>query len=97
MVAARTPEPRFSLGELFITPGALEVLARSDETPAAFLARHVVGDWGDVDADDRQVNEVALREGNAILSSYRTRLGNRLWVITEADRSVTTVLLPSEY
>ena len=62
-----------------------------------FLARHVVGDWGDLDEDDRAENELSIREGFRLLSAYHLRDGTRIWIITEADRSSTTVLLPSEY
>lgn len=94
MIAMNKP---FSLGQIVATPGALEALARSGQSPAEFLDRHVAGDWGEVDEDDRQANEDALAEGERLLSAYRTRVGDRLWVITEWDRSVTTFLLPDEY
>lgn len=97
VVPAQPRQPLFALGQLCATPGALAALERSGEPPLAFLARHVTGDWGNVSEHDRQVNEVAVREGNAILSSYKTRLDEAIWIITEADRSVSTVLLPSEY
>ena len=67
------------------------------DSPHRYLARHVRGDWGEIPDEDRQENELSLREGFRILSSYSTRLGVRLWVITEADRSSTCVLLPEEY
>ena len=79
------------------TPGALEALERSGETPATFLHRHVVGDWGDVDEDDRAENDLSVKEGFRILSAYHLRDGTKIWIITEADRSSTTILLPSEY
>jgi hypothetical protein len=75
----------------------LEALELSGETPLMFLARHVVGDWGDLDEDDRAENELSIREGFRLLSAYHLRDGTRIWIITEADRSSTTVLLPSEY
>ncbi len=87
----------FDLGQVVATPGALDALRRSSQSPAEFLRRHVSGDWGDVDAHDSQANWDALREGGRLLSSYKTRLGDVLWVITEADRSSTCLLLPSEY
>jgi hypothetical protein len=89
--------PRFPLGRTLITPGALEVIAEAEQIPAAFLARHLVGDWGEVCEEDAQENELSLREGFRILSAYRTKTGTRIWVITEADRSATTILLPEEY
>jgi len=84
------------LGRVFATPGALEVLGKGGGHPFDYLARHAAGDWGDLCAFDRRQNEVALREGHRILSSYGTPAG-RVWVITEADRSATTILLPEEY
>jgi len=87
--------PRFSLGKVYSTPGALEAL-EPDEVHGA-LARHAQGDWGDVPLEDAQENELSVREGFRILSSYTSRAGVRFWVITEADRSTTTLLLPSEY
>lgn len=87
----------FGLGVLVATPGALDVLRRSGQSPADFLKRHVSGDWGDVDGHDSKANWIALRESARILSSYKTCLGDAIWVITEADRSSTCLLLPSEY
>ncbi len=84
------------LGRLLATPGALEALAEAGEHPFGYLARHATGDWGDLCTFDRRQNEVALREGSRIFSSYGTPAG-RVWVITEADRSATTILLPEEY
>jgi hypothetical protein len=88
---------KFKLGDIVATPGALEVLAESAQEIGFFLDRHVQGDWGDVDVHDRQANDDALVHGDRILSAYRTLKGKRLWVITEADRSATTILLPEEY
>ncbi len=78
------------------TPGALEALRQAGEDPLCFLSRHASGDWGDLDAHDRRENERALKNGWRLLSSYPVGEG-RVWVITEADRSYTTLLLPSEY
>lgn len=89
--------PRFSLGRILSTPGALTALEEANQSPAEFLDRHVRGDWGDVDDEDRQANEDALRDGTRILSSYKTKVGVKVWIITEADRSATTILLPDEY
>ncbi len=88
---------RFPLGQLVATPGALEVLQKSGQSPADFLDRHSKGDWGEVCDEDKQANEDALVQGTRLLSAYRTQRGKRLWIITEADRSATTVLLPEEY
>ena len=88
---------RFPLGQTVATPGAIEALVRAGEAPLLYLARHVAGDWGDLDQDDKAENESALRHGLRILSAYRLADNTRIWVIPEADRSVTTILLPDEY
>jgi hypothetical protein len=87
----------FELGQLVATPGALAALEESGEQPGSFISRHVAGDWGDLSDDDRKENEFSLVHGFRLLSSYRLRNGVKLWVITEADRSSTTLLLPEEY
>jgi len=69
----------------------------SGESPATFLLPHVVGDWGDLDEHDRAENEISVRECLRLLSAYHLRDGTKIWIITEADRSSTTVLLPDEY
>ena len=89
--------PKFSLGQLVATPGAIEALADASQTPMEFVARHIHGDLGDVCDEDRQANEDALRHGERLLSVYRTSKGVKIWIITEADRSSTCVLLPEEY
>lgn len=89
--------PRFPLGNVVATPGALRAIANACQTPNEFIRRHALGDWGHVDADDAQANDDALRNGERLLSVYRTRLKERLWVITEADRASTCILLPDEY
>ena len=78
------------------TPGALKLLIEAGERPFDYLARHATGDWGELCAFDRRQNEIALREGYRIFSSYDVS-AERVWIITEADRSVTTILLPEEY
>ncbi|HZH92197.1 MAG TPA: hypothetical protein VEX70_16490 [Pyrinomonadaceae bacterium] len=89
--------PLFSLGHIYATPGAIDALSESGQLPDEFLRRHQTGDWGEVcDADNRE-NKFSIANGFRILSAYRTSGGTNLWVITEADRSVTTLLLPSEY
>lgn len=85
----------FALGQTVITRGALDVLSNEDVLRA--LARHARGDWGDVCDEDRAANDEALRYGSRLLSSYHTASGRKFWIITEADRSATTVLLPEEY
>jgi hypothetical protein len=88
---------KFPLGRIVATPGALDALQRAHQTPHEFLVRHGAGDWGELDAHDRHENECSLREGFRLFSAYRTSTGERLWLITEADRSMTTLLLPEEY
>ena len=84
------------LGRVLATPGALRLLMEGRAHPFDYVARHATGDWGNLCAFDRRQNEIALREGLRVLSSYGV-LAGRLWVITEADRSITTILLPEEY
>ena len=84
------------LGKVLATPGALKLLLEAGGRPFELLARHATGDWGELCAFDRRQNEIALREGLRIFSSYETSAG-RVWIITEADRSITTILLPEEY
>ena len=91
-------KPKFKLGQTVATPGALEALEESGQNPSDFLSRHVQGDWGILDDEDKQLNDQALIDGSRILSAYTTDKGNtKLWVITEADRSSTCLLLPEEY
>lgn len=87
--------PRFKLGTIIATEGALALLI-DDEISFAIL-RHRSGDWGEVDAHDRERNEDALTHEGRLVSVYRSRSGERVYVITDADRSRTTILLPSEY
>ncbi len=84
------------LGRIIATPGALEVLSEAGEDFRLLLDRHASGDWGELDEDDRRENERSLKHGWRVLSSYPVG-GKTVWVITEADRSVTTILLPEEY
>ena len=90
-------QPLFSLGQLVATPGALAALEKAGQGPLDFLSRHVHGDWGDLCEEDRRENQFSLERGFRLLSSYRTLADAKLYVITEADRSVTTILLPEEY
>jgi len=90
--------PLFPTGQIVATPGALALLEQANKTPLEFVSRHLRGDWGDdLCQDDKTENELSLKHGFRLLSSYRVTETETLWVITEADRSVTTVLLPSEY
>lgn len=86
----------FQLGIVGATPGALDLLDRTGTNAALFLDRHQRGDFGTVGTEDAQANSDAIQDGNRILSSY-TIVGERLWIITEADRSSTTLLLPEDY
>ena len=88
---------RFPLGQIVATPGALKALTEAGDSPSSFLRRHVVGDWGELDAEDRAENERSVEHGFRLLSAYALSDGTRIWVITEADRSSTCVLLPEEY
>ena len=83
------------LGQIVATPAALGALTQPDIVEA--LRRHASGDWGEVDAHDQAANDDAMRDGTRLLSAYRSASGTPFWVITEADRSVTTVLLPDDY
>ena len=87
----------FALGRIVATPGALTALQKAEQEPREFLERHINGDWGEVPEEDKQENQLSLQHGFRILSAYTTSAGDQIWVITEADRSATTILLPSEY
>jgi hypothetical protein len=89
--------PLFPLGQMVMTRGAIAVLQESNELVTKFLWKHQTGDWGEVCEDDKKQNDEDLKNGNRLLSSYKTQTQKVIWVITEWDRSVTTVLLPSEY
>ena len=88
---------RFNPGQVVATPGALAALEKAGQQPGDFLARHVSGDWGEVPPEDINENELSLQHGFRLLSAYRIIAGDRIWVITEADRSSTCILLPEEY
>ena len=87
----------FPLGQVFLTVGAREALEEANQLPNEFLEKHQSGDWGEICEDDRQENELSVKEGFRILSAYKTANGEKIWVITEADRNSTTILLPCEY
>ena len=89
--------PLFALGQVVATPGALAALEAAGQSPQELLLRHVSGDFGDMADEDLQANWRALEEGTRIFSAYDLSDGTRLWLITEADRSVTTFLKPEEY
>lgn len=88
---------RFRVRWLAMTPGALVALLEAHDEPKTFIARHLEGDWGDLGPADWAANEEALRTGGRLISRYHTSLGRPLWVITEANRYATTILLPEEY
>jgi hypothetical protein len=89
--------PLFPFGQIVATPGALALLEKANKSPLEFLSRHLRGDWGDLCEEDKTENDLSLKEGFRLLSSYRVSDGQTLWIITEADRSATTLLLPDEY
>ncbi len=86
-----------SLGRMVSTPGALRALKQAEQIPAMFLLRHVTGDWGEVDDEDWAANNLDVVGDGRLLSAYTLSTGVKIWIITEWDRSVTTILLPSEY
>src|SRR5688572_26712900 len=88
---------KFNLGACVTTPGALDALAATGEQAIPFLRRHGSGEWGDLDEDDKAENEYSLTHGLRLLSAYHLSDGTKIWIITEADRSATTILLPEEY
>lgn len=90
------PQPLFRLGHIVATRGVLTHFEHHGIAADSFLRRHVTGDWGDVPSEDAKSNWLAVRHGSRILSSFEVA-GQRIWVITEADRAVTTLLFPSEY
>lgn len=95
-------KPKFSLGQILATPGALEALEQSNQSSFEFIAKHSRGDWGIVNEEDKAANDQSLIDGSRLLSSYRTTKGVKLWIITEAaddrgNRAATTILLPDEY
>ncbi|MGH9629883.1 MAG: hypothetical protein ACRD7E_16320 [Bryobacteraceae bacterium] len=89
---ANGPRAKFALGQIVATPGALEAFQQTDESPWTFLARHVSGDWGDLDDEDRRENELSLIHGFRLFSAYRLTDQTKIWIITKADRSATTLL-----
>jgi hypothetical protein len=98
----RVNRPLFRLGRIVATPGALEALEKAGQQAWGLLAQHVQGQWGDLSADDRLLNDEALKDGSRILSAYVLKTGQKVWVITEAEddggnRAATTLLLPDEY
>lgn len=97
MFEDRRIAPLFELGRVVSTPGALEALQENQVAPLDLLARHANGDWGDLDPEDVRSNEAALNQGGRLFSAYNLPGKERVWIITEWDRSSTTFLLPEEY
>lgn len=93
------PQPLFALGQLVGTPGAIKALEDAELAYQDYVARHHAGIWGDLSAEDREANDAALLAGGRLLSAYVINwlTGAKIWIITEADRSATTILLPEEY
>lgn len=91
------PQPRFPAGQLVMTAGIDGLVRQGRLNPSALLCRHLNGDWGDLCDEDRRSNDAALQSGDRLLSSYRVAPDLKVWIITEWDRSVTTLLLPEEY
>jgi hypothetical protein len=94
---APTRRPLFSLGEVVVTPGALTAFVIAQDYITPYLARHQHGVWGNLDPEDIRANEQALRDGSRLLSAYHLSDATTIWIITDADRSTTCVLVPSEY
>lgn len=90
-------DPLFVLGQIVATPGALQALEEAEQTPLEFIQRHVAGDWSEMVEEDQEENRFSVEKGFRVFSSYTLSTGEKLWVITEWDRSVTTLLLPDEY
>jgi len=97
MLTDKQLQPKFALGSIVATPSAVQAIEDSGQSPSFFLSRHVRADWGEVCEEDKQLNDQALIDGDRLLSAYRTLKNVRIWAITEADRSATTLLLPEEY
>lgn len=89
--------PKFPLGRVSMTRGVHALVLEGRLDPSTLLQRHVTGDWGDLDDEDKRENEMSIEDGSRLMSSYRIDATLTVWVITEAGRQVTTILLPSEY
>lgn len=86
-----------NIGQVLVTPRVMAALTEAGQFPEPFLDRHINGDWGDLDEEDKSANNWAVDNEARILSAYHTEKGQKIWIITEADRSATTLLLPDEY
>jgi len=92
-----TETTTIALGRVVITPGALGALEEARESALGYLARHAGRDYGEIPPEDWEENEFSIKNELRVLSAYSLRTGVKIWIITEADRSVTTILLPEEY
>ena len=90
-------KPKFPLGHIVATPGALHAICQAQQSPAFFLDRHVAGDWGNVCDEDKERNERDLINGERLLSAYTTLLGAKIWIFSVDDRSCSMIMLPEEY
>lgn len=97
MSATLNKPPLFPMGVFVATPGAINLMHSLRLHIPKFLNRHLSGDWGDIDPEDRKLNDQAVQDGNRIISCYELTDTDRVWFVTESDRSVTTLLLPEEY
>lgn len=88
---------KFALGHILITPGGIVAVEFNRIQPIELLRRHITGDWGDLFDEDKRLNDEALEHGGRILSAYVLADGQKVWILTEADRSATTILTPDEY
>jgi hypothetical protein len=91
------PKPLFELGQIVGTPGALQALEEDEQSPFELLLRHVTGDWNELPEEDVKENKLSVEKGYRIFSSYTLKSGEKIWLITEHDRSVTTILKPEDY
>ncbi len=94
---ANQNKARFPLGRIVATPGALEALQEAGQDPMEFLQRHQAGNWGELCEEDKKENDFSLKNGYRLLSAYTTKKAGKIWLITESDRSATTLLLHHEY
>ena len=97
MALAILSPSRFRTGQVVMTAGVNDLVQRGELNPVPYLQRHLNGDWGDLCDEDRASNDAALQAGDRLFSSYQVTTTLKLWIITEWDRSVTTLLLPDEY
>jgi len=91
------PKPLFPFGRICITPGVQDLIENDNLDPLPYMLRHLSGDWGELDSSDKKLNNDALKYGARIFSSYQLDEFCKIWIITEADRSSTTILFRSEY